>query len=310
MRRKKVLLGILGAVVALAVGRLVFHAALAEAEDSKADEDLQGVVLVEADSSVHRKFIAAELDSGVPVAPAVAVHLVDAATSNRRLELSKWSMRSADDSYVFGIRWSHGDGDRERTARFRFDAGTGEVTPESDEARRIAERAEKISAVNNLDVLPKSYVPDAEEGEVPWSGTTKKVCQLPTSRDNCRTMEAFFDNRRLISDLGWVFGALFDKKEAFTRLREEGECKWRIMNPVPAPKEQWASHRVIYVCAGEQVLWNFNRESRKVSALSEMSRLLAQLHSVAADGEEAPTPTASADLRALEAALNADGVSQ
>ena len=305
-RRRNILLVILGFVACAGAAVFVLRAEPAEAEGVD-EPDYEPMPVGEA-NDVHREFLAHQLPSGVSLGGAVVVYLTERSFETPGFEVSNWRMRSrGGDDYRFDIGW---EGEAEETAgrrpvAFLFERSEGAVTAESKAGEAVLERATRLEKKDLPNVLPKSYVPDPDEGVSHWTGRARKVCRSANFSDNCRTMEAFFQKERVIEDLGWMMEVVFEREEAFGDLRNAGACRWRIISRLPNAEQEWASHRVLYLCGGALMPWNFRRETGKFSALTDATHLLAKVHTVEPDASAPPAADARIDLEELRETLQA-----
>lgn len=259
------------------------------------------VLSVASDNRLHRSFLEHEVAPGVSVASATLAHLADRAAASPDFSLSRWRASRADEGGCrFALDWV-GDGgeaaDRE-TAAFLYYPDAARLEPATPAAEAIVSTADKLDEQGPWAVHPTSYVPEPADGEPHWTGRARKVCANPTFADNCRTMEAFFQKRaEVLEGLSRVLEVFVEKREELVALREAGECTWNIVDRLEGAREDWASHRVTYECAGQRFQWNFERESGRLSALESMAHLLAQVGSIERNPDEAAPALVGVDLR-------------
>lgn len=265
------------------------------------------VVSVDGDNDLHRSFLDHEVAAGVSVGSATLAHLADRAAATTDFSLSRWRASRTDDGACrFALDWRGGDEEaaERTTAAFRYYPDAERLEPATTAAEAIISTADNLDDTGPWGVYPTSYVPEPAEGEPHWTGRARKVCANPTFAHNCRTMEAFFQKRtQVLEGLGRVLEIFVEKREQLVALREAGECTWNIVDRLRGAREEWASHRVVYKCAGQRFQWNFEQENGRLSALEPMAHLLAQVGSIEQHPDEAAPSLVGVDLRETRRAV-------
>jgi hypothetical protein len=265
------------------------------------------VLSVEGDNDLHHAFLEHEVVEGVSVASATLAHLADRAAASPDFSLSRWrASRTGDGGCRFALDWRDGDGEASgrETAAFRYYPDAERLEPATSAAEAIAATADKLDETGPWAVHPTSYVPEPADGEPHWTGRARKVCGNPTFAENCRTMEAFFQGRAEVLDgLSRVLEVFVERREQLVALREAGECTWQIVDRLKGARQDWASHRVVYQCAGQRFQWNFERENGRLSALESMAHLLAQVGSIERNPDESAPGLVGVDLRETRRAV-------
>lgn len=275
---------------------------------AKIDEGTElEVVSVDGDNDMHRSFLDYELVAGVSVASATLAHLADRAAATTDFSVSRWHASRTDDGGCrFALDWVGGDEEatERETAAFRYYPDAERLEPATPAAEAIVSTAAKLDDTGPWGVHPTSYVPEPAEDEPHWTGRARKVCANPTFAHNCRTMEAFFQKRtEVLEGLGRVLEIFVGKREQLVALREAGECTWNIVDRLRGARQDWASHRVVYRCAGQRFQWNFEQENGRLSALEPMAHLLAQVGSIERNPDEAAPSLVGVDLRETRRAV-------
>lgn len=235
---------------------------------------------------------ATELADGVSLRGALLHFLTERAADGDGIVVGDWETRekeqkeekaekeeeSSSKHQVFTLKWASGESLEEEARVVRFvRQADGEVKAEREAAETIVAHAESLEKTTKAaNVYPKSFRPDAKDGEIPWSGKAERICQMDVYKTNCRTMERTFSRTDIRVGVGWMIAALAGDAELFSTLRQRGDCKWKVGKNVPSMRDiEWATHMVQYRCPSVRAKWHYSAESHRYVPVNTAATLLA-----------------------------------
>lgn len=111
-------------------------------------------------------------------------------------------------------------------AEFEFDYDQKALKPANLQAASVMRIGEEFEKRERADIDPSSYDAEAKQEDKRWVGPTRKACQTPKLRDQCKALGSMLDQREVVEALEWLLTAQADSPDDFEACKRAQKCKW------------------------------------------------------------------------------------
>jgi len=183
-------------------------------------------------------------DNGLTLAAALILYFNERAETQGEDTILGWTIQHEREQ-MFRAYFQWREKDETTYAEFEFDYERKALKPVNLHAGNFMREGEDFEKIEPVDILPKSFNPDATRASERWTGRAAEAYENPKHRQRFEALGTVLSQEDLISSLEWLLRAQAKTAEEFEQCKKpQGgnppKCRWK-------PEKQEADlYRVTY----------------------------------------------------------------
>lgn len=211
-------------------------------------------------------------ESGHTLAGTLLVYFERRADSKEDDTILGWTIQHDRDE-IFKAYFQWLEGNEPTYAEFEFDYDRKALKAVNLHAGNIMRVGETFEETEPVDILPKSFNPEADRESDQWTGAAAKAYAKRKFRDRFRALGTVLNETDLIGSIEWMLRAQAKTAEQFEQCKKKRKCRWK-------PKEKESDvYRVTYIynlgSGDKKIQWDvdLNKDADKISPVGRVSKL-------------------------------------
>lgn len=183
-------------------------------------------------------------DNGLTLAAALILYFNERAGEKGDDSILGWTIQH-DREQLFRAYFQWREKGERTYAEFNFDYDRKALKPINLHAGNLMREGEQFEKIEPVDILPKSYNPDADRPSEQWTGRAAKAYQNPKHRERFKALGTVLSEEDLISSIEWLLRSQAKTAEEFEQCKKPQDgnppkCRWK-----PEQQDE-QSYRVTY----------------------------------------------------------------
>jgi len=210
--------------------------------------------------------------SGINLAGTLLLYFEQRASNEEEDTILGWTIQH-DRENLFKAYFQWQEGDESTYAEFEFDYDRKRLKAVNLHAGNIMRVGEQFEDKKPVDIMPRSFDPEADRPANQWTGRAAKAYRQPKYRDRFRALGTILNEKDLISSLEWLLTAQAKTAEQFEECKQKRKCSWK---PEELEEDVYRVTYVYNVGSGEQnIEWkiNLDDEENAIEPVGRISKL-------------------------------------
>lgn len=209
-------------------------------------------------------------ESGVTLAGTLLLYFEQRAESAEEDSILGWTIQHHRGN-LFRAYFQWREGNEPAYAEFDFDYDRKALKAVNLHAGNIMRVGEEFEEKEPVDILPRSFEPEANRPEDQWTGKAAKAYAQPAHRSRFRALGTILNEADLISAIEWLLRAQAKTASEFDECKKKRKCRWK-----PDEKEEDV-YRVTYLynlgSGDEKIEWDVQFEGDDEESIEPVGRI-------------------------------------
>lgn len=209
---------------------------------------------------------------GINLAGTLLLYFEQRASKEEEDTILGWTIQH-DRENLFKAYFQWREGDESTYAEFEFDYDRKRLKAVNLHAGNIMRVGEQFEEKEPVDIMPRSFDPEADRPSNQWTGRAAKAYRQPKYRDRFRALGTILNEKDLISSLEWLLTAQAKTADQFEECKQKRKCSWK---PEELEEDLYKVTYVYNVGSGEQQIeWkvNLDDEDNAIEPVGRVSKL-------------------------------------